>query len=166
MSYPQSFATEQKGNYYYSDGVRVLETDEPIEGYELKEFTMSIFEMMDEYKFYNLNTDDYKLYPLKHDLSEGIKELSGRRYSELVVYHGSSNYPYVNARYLRDGMKILNSKQIMLTEKEKRCPVFLFHKDNIESRLKMMIFPINTNKDFIGFRNVITGEIYETNIRY
>lgn len=116
-------------DYYYTDGTRVLRSDENIMP-NLEAVTKGIILQT----FRELFESDASLVelPTIKEIKENIKNLVGTKRTR-VIFKPEVNEPrsisYVNARWLVEAMEVLNAQVMYVT----RFYVLLFENDNLQS---------------------------------
>ena len=130
--------------YYYNDGHKLFRTKEkllPIPAE--KSFAITSW-------FKDIDATRYDL-PDAEEINDNIKELCGRKLDNVGVKF-SEETPILNARWVRDAMKALNTKGMYyIPQKGKISPVYMFENDDLQSENILMILPINNHQN-VGYK--------------
>ena len=166
---------DSKNRYFVSDGVAVLETSEPIEGVTYG-YGCNLKDMMDSpvngWARYDILPEFYITKPIFYPkdktleiVQDGIYNVAGRKYGDIVKMRYMMFYPVLNARYVKDIVDILKCHKMTFADTKKpvydtKKPVYFYEKDDFTHGMKAALMPIVDTSVWVGFKNVDTGKEY------
>ena len=92
----------------------------------------------------------YKAYDLPQDMKEKIKAIQDKR-TDRIVCRLYENTPAFNAGWVCKAAEALNAKKIFFTNKRKGAPIRLYENDDYNAINAVIILPIKTLHNGIGY---------------
>lgn len=134
--------------YYYNNGAMIMRTKEKLLESEplTNSLSRNFFKSLEEFE------DKRFEFPDISEIINGIKSCNVKSH-EIVGVKFTEDSPIINARWLKDAIKATNAKGMYyFPQKGKFSPVLLYEEDNCMSDNTLLILPINSNTESLGYR--------------